>query len=201
MKKDEGYIKFRYDWIPATLPETDLSDIIYWRQKLFQSHLIGAYPNGIGFGNISIRYLDNQFIISASATGNKSQLDASDFALVDEFDIDKNWLSCIGNSPASSESLSHAAIYSILPKVNAVVHIHHLGLWKKQLNVLPTSDPQAKFGSPEMAYSLKELIENKKEEKGTIIMGGHEEGILFYGNSLQEIDQNISDLLRSLKLV
>jgi ribulose-5-phosphate 4-epimerase/fuculose-1-phosphate aldolase len=195
MIKDEGYIKFRYDWIPAPIPKTDLSELIYWRQQLYQARLIGAYPNGIGYGNVSIRYQDNQFIISASGTGNKAQLDDSDFALVDEFDIDKNWLNCIGNSPASSESLSHAAIYSTLQQVNAVVHIHHLEFWKKQLNVLPTSRPEAKFGTPEMAYSLKELIEKKKEENGIIIMGGHEEGILFYGNSLAEIHKSISTIL------
>ena len=181
---DEGYIKFNYEWIPAALPKIDLSELIFWRQKFYQAKLIGAYPDGIGFGNISMRHQSNQFIISASATGNKPLLDASHFSLVDEFDLDKNWLSCIGNMPASSESLSHAAIYSTSPQTKAIIHIHHLGLWKKYINRLPTSDTKAPYGTPEMAYSLQKLMLEENTDAGVIVMGGHEEGILIYATDL-----------------
>ncbi|RLD37620.1 MAG: class II aldolase/adducin family protein [Bacteroidetes bacterium] len=193
--QDEGYIKFHYEWIPARLPEIKLEELIYWRQKLYQAKLIGSYPNGIGFGNISQRYQDNQFIISASATGNKDVLDASHFSLVDEFNLDKNWLSCIGNLPASSESLSHAAIYSASPQTKAIIHIHNLQLWKKYLNRLPTSDVSAPYGTPEMAYSLQSLILKEKSDPGLIVMGGHEEGILIYASDLKQAGKKALSLI------
>lgn len=192
---DEGYIKFNYEWIPARLPEINLDELIYWRQKLYQAKLIGSYPDGIGFGNISMRYQENQFIISASATGNMPVLDASHFALVDEFDLDKNWLSCIGNLPASSESLSHAAIYSASPQVKAIVHIHNLELWKKHINHLPTSDINAAYGTPEMAYSLQNLVLKENTESGVIVMGGHEEGILIYTSDLAQATEKALSLI------
>ena len=181
---DEGYIKFIYDWIPASLPEVDLIELIFWRQKLYDAKLIGSYPDGIGFGNISTRYNENQFIISGSATGNLKIVDASHFALVEDFDLKKNWLNCIGNVPASSESLSHAAIYKTLPEVNAIIHIHHKELWDKYLNVYPTSSKTAEYGTPAMAFSLIDIIKKEKSATEIIVMGGHKEGILIYNSSL-----------------
>lgn len=196
--KDEGYIKFKYDWIPATLPKADMDELIYWRQKLYDAKLIGAYPNGIGYGNISQRYQGNQFIISASATGNIAKTDASHFALVDDFDLAKNWLSCIGNLPASSESLSHAAIYQTLPEVNAIVHIHHSELWNKYLNNFPTSNPEAAFGTPDLAFSVIDLIKKEASNKNIIVMGGHEEGILAFHKSMKLASECIIHLLDKL---
>lgn len=181
---DEGYIKFKYDWIPAAIPYMDLTELSYWRQKLYEAKLIGAYPDEIGYGNISMRYKENQFIISGSATGNQAIVDASHFSLVDDFDLEKNWLSCIGNAPASSESLSHAAIYKTLPDINAIIHIHHKELWNKYLNIFPTSSKTAAFGTPAMAFSLIDILEKEKTKTGIIVMGGHEEGILIYDASL-----------------
>ncbi len=195
---EEGYIKFKYDWIPATLPDVDLSELIFWRQKLYQAKLIGSYSNGIGFGNISMRYKDNQFIISASATGNLAQLDPSHFALVDDFDLAKNWLSCVGNLPASSESLSHAAIYQTLPQVNAIIHIHHKELWDKHLNSLPTSSETAEYGTPALAFSLIDLIQKETTEAGIIVMGGHEEGLMFYNGSFEKVGERVFSLVNNL---
>ncbi|HAG15890.1 MAG TPA: rRNA adenine methyltransferase [Bacteroidales bacterium] len=194
---EEGYIKFRYGWIPARLPEMDLSELISYRQKLYDLNLIGAYAEGIGFGNISQRYRNNQFIISASGSGNDAQLDASHFCLVDDFDLAKNWLSCIGNLPASSESLSHAAIYSTNSQINVVVHIHHPEIWSKQIDVFPTSDKTAEFGTVEMAESLKQTLQKMETSHGIIIMGGHPDGILLFAEnyiSLNEIIFNLHQL-------
>ena len=195
INKDEGYIKFNYEWIPASIPAIDLTELIQWRQKLYDAKLIGAYPDGIGFGNISQRYQGSEFIISASATGNNTTLDASHFSLVDEFDLDKNWLSCIGNLPASSESLSHAAIYSASPQTKAIVHIHNLALWKKHLNRLPTSDPNAQYGTPAMAYSLQKLINKESISAEVIVMGGHKEGLLIYAPDLKQAAEKALSLI------
>ena len=193
--KDEGYIKFNYDWIPATLPNIDLEELIFWRQKLYQAKLIGSYPNGIGYGNISMRYQENQFVISGSATGNLAVLDASHFALVDEFDLIRNWLSCIGNLPASSESLSHAAIYQTLPQVNSIIHIHNKELWNSYLHKLPTSGTDGEFGTPTLAFSLIDILKKEKSIPGIIVMGGHEEGILIYASDIIQAGEKVFSLI------
>ena len=73
MTTNEGYIKFKCNWEKKGFffPREAFSYINNWRQKLYNHDLIGAYENGIGFGNLSMR-VDNTdcFIISGSATGN-----------------------------------------------------------------------------------------------------------------------------------
>ena len=89
----------------------------------------------------------------------------------------------MGMTKASSESMSHAVIYEQNPDINSVIHVHHVKMWKDYLNVLPTTDPEAQFGTPRIATEIQKLIKNKK---GIIIMGGHEEGILTYGSTIEE---------------
>ncbi len=130
MRNEEGYIKFNLTWDqrPFELSDRDFKSINSYRQKLYYLDLIGAYPDGIGFGNLSIRYHENEFVISGSATGNLKTLLKEQYALVDKCDIKKNSVHCKGEIEASSESLSHGAIYNASSKVNAVIHIHHNAL-------------------------------------------------------------------------
>jgi len=192
---DEGYIKFKYDWLPLSLPPIDLSELIFWRQQMYQAGLIGVYPNGIGFGNISMRHSKNTFVISASGSGNREQVDATHFSLVEAFDIAKNRIECIGNYPASSESLSHASIYKQLTDVKAVIHIHHKKIWESTVNSLPSTPPSALFGTPAMANEIGKLAAKQKMPYGIIRMGGHEEGLLFYHQSLAEVGKMVLDFI------
>jgi hypothetical protein len=66
---DEGYIKFKCNLIKdKPLPMAALSEINQWRNKLYQVGLIGAYADGIGYGNISIRS-DNNLSFPVPAQG------------------------------------------------------------------------------------------------------------------------------------
>ena len=189
-KPDEGYIKFNLTWKEKLFDfnDHDFIQINSCREKLFRLGLIGAYPDGIGFGNLSIRYKQNEFIISGSATGNFKNLSKKHYSLVKDYDILKNSVFCEGFSKASSESLSHAAIYEFNIDVNAVIHIHHKDMWEKYLNDLPTTDKKAEFGTPEIALEIKKLA---NQSTGIIIMGGHPEGIISYGKSLSEAEKII----------
>lgn len=188
MRTDEGYIKFNLSWEEKEFDfrEKDFLTLSSHRDKLFKLGLIGAYPDGIGFGNLSIRYHKNQFIISGSATGNLENISKEHYALVTDFDIYKNRVNCIGQTKASSESLSHGVIYKSNTNVNAVIHIHHMEFWKKYLNNLPTTSTDAEFGTPEIAIEIAKLANH---ESGIIIMGGHKEGIISYGKSLNEAEE------------
>ena len=53
--------------------------------------LIGAYPNGVGFGNVSVRIpRSRRFIISGTATGKIAFLTGAHYTLVTDFDIESN---------------------------------------------------------------------------------------------------------------
>ena len=67
----ESIIKFNCKWFKVQPLEKELlKEIIFWRNKLYELKLIGVYEDGIGYGNISIRYEQNKFIISGSQTGH-----------------------------------------------------------------------------------------------------------------------------------
>lgn len=186
---EEGYIKFNCNWIktPPGSPY-ELSSLNEWRDKLFKLGLIGAYSNGIGFGNISIRKSSSgQFMITGSATGGFGSLSEAHYTTVLEYSLEKNSLTCKGPIQASSESLTHAAIYQSAPGVNAVIHVHQLYLWEKLFDKIPTSNPSVEYGTPEMAHEVIRLFkETAVATTGIFVMGGHKEGIVSFGRDLTE---------------
>jgi L-ribulose-5-phosphate 4-epimerase len=199
---DEGYIKFHAEWIKGpALPKEDLQELIYWRQFLFQRRLIGMYPNGIGYGNISQRWKPPvEFVISGSGTGGAAQIEARHFASVLKVDPDNNRLICEGPAVASSESMSHAAIYRSDAAVQAAVHVHHRHLWERLLHRVPTTGSGIPYGTPEMAYSIRALFEQSNVKQDRIfVMEGHPEGIFTFGQSLEEAVEVLMKKLRKLE--
>ena len=130
----EGYIKFNCIWDESDIPaEIDLTEINSLRDAMVRMGGIGMLPGTeIGFGNVSRRVGDG-FLISGTQTGNISHLSKDDFALVSSWDYGTNSLKCSGRRRASSESLSHAAIYDARREVEFVAHIHHNRLWRANL--------------------------------------------------------------------
>lgn len=186
---DEGYIKYNCCWIRSTPIEPhEIKEINEWRDRFHNLGLIGEYSNGIGFGNISIRYgKTGQFIISGTQTGNLSSLSEYHYTLVVNFDLQRNSLTCKGPIEASSESLTHAVIYNANPEVNAVIHVHHLELWERLMNKVPTTSRDFAYGTPEIAEEIIRLFkEDNLMEKKILVMGGHREGIISFGVNLKE---------------
>lgn len=184
---DEGYIKYQCNWIQTEIihPE-QIHEINKWRSLLIKKGFIGMYPNGIGFGNISMRIDHNIFMISGSATGGIQELTVDHYALVTDFNLTHNQLTCKGMTTASSESLTHAAIYDCSKETNAVVHIHHKEKWSRLIHHVATTDPSIAYGTPEMAFAIQNLImDNKVGPSKIIVMGGHEEGLISYGETLE----------------
>jgi L-ribulose-5-phosphate 4-epimerase len=185
---DEGYIKFDCTWIEQELPDKNIIlGLNTWRQKLYNRQLIGAYADGIGYGNISCRLANDTFLISGTATGNIKQLTDVHYNRVISFDNVNNSLTCEGPIKASSESLTHAIIYESLPEVNAVVHIHNNSIWQELLHKVPTTSARVAYGTPEMANEINRLLEtsNLKEIK-ILAMAGHEDGVIAFGEDLTE---------------
>ncbi len=196
----DGIVKFNCYWNQSgpVISDEDFEIINYWRDILYNMDLIGAYENGIGFGNISMRgKRGNQFIITGSSTGEIPELEPGHYVKVDSFNIDDNAVQCSGPLKASSESLTHAAIYSADSGVNGVVHVHHLDLWKELIHKAPTTNPGMDYGTIGLAKDISRLFrESDVIEKRIIIMAGDRSGIITFGNDL---DEAVSVLMSYLK--
>lgn len=190
----EGYIKFNCNWDfkELQIEQSIFEQLENARTKLYKLGLIGMYPDGVGFGNISVKSDKGpSFIITGSATGQFAKLQLSHYAVVTEFNFEQNTISCTGQTKASAESLSHAAVYESVPEVSAVVHVHCLWLWEKLLNNYPTTSGGIEYGTPEMAIAIQNLISGMKKDEKLIVMGGHREGILAFGRNLSEATDEI----------
>ena len=192
---DEGYIKFQCCLIKSSPPPpSEITKLQEWRTKLFALKLIGAYANGIGYGNISERREGEQFVITGSATGKYALLNPEHYSKVTDFNPALNTLTCEGETKASSESMTHGMIYRLDKQVRAVIHIHHLALWQKLLNKVPTSSVQVPYGTPHMAEEIERLFSHSNLQKQKILaMAGHEEGIITFGKSLDEAGKVLVD--------
>ncbi len=187
---DEGYIKYINNWERCVdITEFDFVELITCRNKLKMLNLIGVYSNGIGFGNVSCRVNNtNEFIISGTQTAEINIADLSHFSLVYGVDIEQNTLFCKGPVKASSEALSHAAIYLAEKKINCVIHVHHPEKWKTLLNRVTTINKSIAYGTPELAKKIAELLINDqtlKREK-IFVTKGHEDGIFVFGETVEE---------------
>ncbi len=184
---DEGYIKFNYSWEEAALPaRISIEEINLYRKRLHQLGLIGVYENGVGFGNISMRLESNYFLITGSATGHLPALEREHFAIVEHFDIEKNYVRCKGLTRASSESMSHAVIYQEQPEVGSIIHGHHQALWQKLLTKYPSTSKSVPYGTPEMAKEIIALIrQGGHPVSGIFAMAGHSQGIIAYAGNFE----------------
>lgn len=187
--RDEGVIKFKCEWIVAEPPRAEaIDELNAWRTMLFQSGLIGVYPDGIGFGNLSCRFGGtDQFWITGTQTGHLPELKREHYTRVTDYSIQENQLICKGPIKASSESLTHAMIYELDHRIHAIVHVHHAKLWNTLKNKVPTTSSAVPYGTPQMALAVRSLYEQGDLAAQKIfVMGGHEDGLVSFGGSLME---------------
>lgn len=179
---DEGVIKFTCDWQRTVpLPWRELAAVNQWRTRLFRLGVIGYDERrGVGYGNVSIRCGDtDQFIITGTQTGKWPMLNGRHYTRVIETDLDRNRLVCSAPVKASSESLTHAAIYKLNRAYRAVLHGHQLLLWLGLKQELPTTGERVLYGTPEMAYELTRLYQQSDmDRKKIVVMGGHRGGLI-----------------------
>ncbi|MEA3317091.1 MAG: class II aldolase/adducin family protein [Bacteroidota bacterium] len=199
MINSEGYIKFNTNWQKhkIDISTKNFNAINNWRHKLYKLNLIGALENGIGFGNISMREQNlSSFIITGSASGNIAKLKKEHYARVTKTNISCNTVDCEGLIKASSESLSHSVFYEYNKKINSVIHIHNYELWKYFLYKFPTTSVNAEFGTAELAKELQSIILKSDKLSGIIILEGHKDGIISFGDTLDTAGHKILELQR-----
>jgi len=104
------------------------------------------------------------------------------------YDFARNWLQCEGSTVASSESLTHAAVYESEPTVFSVIHGHDVKLWAALLEEEATATPKGvEYGTPEVAYAVRNLFKVTDVKRRKIFaMAGHEGGVAAFGRDVGE---------------
>ena len=201
MTLDEGYIKYQSHWTPGPAPDATAARMLEeWRSLLFVAGLVGHYEElNIGFGNISVRCTEpGQFLITGTQTGHIEHTTAEHYSLVTDSDMSRNEVYCTGPVQASSEAMTHAAIYELNSSIAAIVHVHSKRLWNQYLDALPTTDSAVTYGTPEMAQEFERLYrESAFGSEGIAVMGGHDEGLISIGGSLEQAAERILTLARN----
>ncbi len=191
---NDGVIQYFLDFTPRKLSnELSLDDLNACRSRLFRLHLIGQDPQrygGYGFGNISQRVTlpeqRNAFVITGSQTGHLPVLEPQHFAVVTACDPKRNALQAFGETQPSSEAMTHAVIYQVLPRMQAVIHVHSPDLWQNMQKAgAPATPKAAAYGTPEMADAVvRVLARHWMASSGVLVMLGHEDGVVAWGTTL-----------------
>ena len=202
MTVDEGVIKFSVERRAQALAprryQALASKLIAWREILARTGLVGQDParyGGAGYGNVSARVGApasprgaRPFLISGTQTSGLTSIGLGELCVVERYDLRNNRAISEGLIDPSSESLTHGAIYDLSPHIRAVLHAHAPLIWRRARELrLPTTDPRAAYGTTDIAYEAQRLYRSTAlPERRILAMGGHEDGIIVFGKTVQE---------------
>jgi len=201
--KSEGVIKFHLDFsLTPPSPLRSFAELTAWRQILYRLGLTGQVPDryeGLAYGNVSQRKNSRGFYISGTQTGGKPSLSAEDYCLVLDFDLAKNHMLAEGPIKPSSEALTHGAVYEANPHIGCVIHVHSPEIWRYAMRLgMAVTDASIAYGTPEMGRAVCHAA---SEITGIIAMGGHEDGVLAYGETVgQAAIRLLLELEKALEL-
>ena len=195
---DDGVVKYSLEFKQTKpLAKKECKKIEKIRERLYALGMIGAYSNGIGYGNISLRYKNsNQFLITATQTGELAHLKPKYYSLVKDVNFNTFATSAMGASKPSSESITHAAIYALDKDINAVVHVHNEKLWNFMLENDYLSTNDTPYGTIEMVEDVREMYKNIDPlSNNAFVMKGHFEGIVTFGKDLKEAKKRLYEII------
>jgi len=199
---DEGVIKFRVEHEQRALSPREHGELanklIAWREILARTGLVGQDPalyGGAGYGNVSARVGApssprgaRPFLISGTQTSGLARIDLPQLCLVRRYVLAENRAESSGLVHPSSESLTHGAIYDLSPHIRAVLHAHTPAIWRQARRLrLPTTNAVVAYGTVEMAQEVRRLYRDTAlGEQQIFSMGGHEDGVVVFGRSVEE---------------
>ena len=167
------------------------------RTRLFTLGLIGE-KEGIGYGNLSMRDDGSEsFFITATQTGRMPMLSPEYYTYISDYDFTTFKVISQGTHKPSSEALSHAMIYAIDKRINTVIHVHSLALWRFMINNehLATT---AEYGTARMVEEIAKLYSNLDPmTQNAFVMKGHEEGIITFGRSVEEAELALYTIIQA----
>ena len=188
--EQEGVVKFRLEHELGSAPKhPDLASLMCLRDELYARNMIGVTDGGIGYGNVSVRFRDTaagvvSFVISGTGTGRLARLEPSACCLVTACDVERNQVWCRGPVAASSESMTHWAVYTANASMGCVLHVHSQRLFETLLRAGVTATPaEFAYGTPAMALTVQAHAA-AMPDGGILVMAGHDGGILVFGPSI-----------------
>lgn len=182
-----------------------IKEINSWRSVFHASGWIGQNPQryrGVGFGNISRRMVGRRdrygiprFVVSGTQTGHLPFLSRRHYTTVTRCHPSTNQVWAKGPVRPSSESMTHAMVYSLDRSAHVVIHVHAPVLWKAAAQLrIPRTAPQVPYGTPEMAREVQRLWRKGKVRHAKIFaMGGHRDGIVSFGKTAAEAGLRLVD--------
>lgn len=200
---DDGVIKYQRQFTKIdSLKSDEYWPLEKWRKKLFHLKLIGEYPDVfIGYGNMSWRLspaMPIRFIITGTQTGKYPDLSGEHYTRVTGYDLAKNLIIAEGPIDASSEALTHALLYECSEKIQAIFHIHDKIIWQGMLDTnMPATAADVPYGTVEMAKAVHDLVGN--QSFGSFAMAGHEDGVVAWGENLDQAGVEIMKLVEKFK--
>lgn len=203
----EGVTKFDLRFNRGAPPPTSWIDALNaWRTRLHELKLIGQDPErygGVGFGNVSGRVpagVRGLFLVSGTQTGHLPVLGAQHYSVVTRADVAANRLEAEGPVAPSSESLTHAMLYALDPRMGCVLHVHSPEIWRVADRLgLPATPADVAYGTPAMAEAVGQLHRAGRLRGGVFVMVGHEDGVVAFGDSAEVAGRALVSILEHVQ--
>jgi ribulose-5-phosphate 4-epimerase/fuculose-1-phosphate aldolase len=81
--------------------------------------------------------------------------------------------------------MTHGAIYAASTAVQCVIHVHSQALFNWLLqHDWPSTPAHVPYGTPAMADSVTQLVEQQAQLPVLFAMAGHQDGVVAYGEDI-----------------
>ncbi len=145
---------------------------------------------GLSYGNVSARYDENWFWMSASGV-DKSNLKeiGRDILMVKDYDADTNSM-VVSHPPGvtprrvSVDAIEHWMIYREHPEVGAILHVHG---WIEGIRSTEFNYP---CGTRELGQAVADIV-READDPNNCVVGLKNHGLTITGPSLDEIFERI----------
>ena len=171
--------------LPAPFP---MNELLPKRDVKQLKRLFGI--GGLSYGNVSARYNEEWFWMSASGV-DKSNLReiGRDILMVKDYDAERNAMR-VAHPPGveprrvSVDAIEHWMIYREHPAVGAILHVHG---W---IAGVPSTDFNYPCGTRELGQAVAELV-RQADSPDRCVVGLKNHGLTITGKSLDEIFERI----------
>ena len=175
------------DLLPAPFP---IHEYLPERDIRHLKRLFGI--GGLSYGNVSARYGDEWFWMSASGVDKSNLRDIGQHILmVKGYDAERNGM-LVSHPPgveprrASVDAIEHWMIYREHPDVGAILHVHG---W---INGVPSTEFNYPCGTMELGQAVADLV-REAEDPSRCVVGLKNHGLTITGTSLDEIFDRVGD--------